>query len=274
MTDPSIFNTRSLSDKRQKLGIDCDSEDRVCHNIYDNAYKRYFFETPLKNVCGMTVLTLLDDSSPINIIIIGEQHDKVEENEIGFGSLVNHLLLNCKETLDIFVEDHFAYRSNSSELFRVDKGDSFKNLYTSMKDDKCGKIRFHSTDLRSPGIMGLIFYLEDGFKNGTEPYIWLDHVANVVIGEYELCRKIYHSQMKKVKSRFVRAVHDSVESHIQTEIIPDMFAAAATAEWKEAISCMNHIVDWTMNMYTLLRASRNDFNSVNRLIYVGEHHRW
>ena len=36
---------------------------------------------------------------------------------------------------------------------------------------------------------------------------------------------------------------------------------------------MNDIVDWFINMYGLLRASRTDLDSTHRLIYFGEHHR-
>jgi hypothetical protein len=229
----------------------------------------------MNNVIAMTTIVLND----IKIIMVGERHSETSPGVFSLTSIGDIVHgLDGKE-VDIFLETHIKER-------------------TDMKD------RYHAIDLRSKGLMSLIEHLDELFKQNhlfkknqkeldelfeqnrelgelfkqnQEPYLLLDIVVDVVAGEYELAKKIYHTQLRHVNSPIIKTLYTAVENDM-VYTIELMREKAEEGKWENegdeygVRTLMNDIVDWFINMYGLLRASRTGL-ATHRLIYFGEHHR-
>jgi hypothetical protein len=274
---PQEFTSLPLTIKRtyfSNLQLEC-SDDQRCHQSFNKAHEEQFVNSKLSNVQGMTTIEL---KNGVRVVILGEKHYKVAPETVPIGSLIKYLQIKCSDNLDVFVEDTFTSRTKTQgrggHIPQVtSESDSLDTLYNRMyKHSDCGKVRFHAVDLRSSGIIQLIFYLENQFKEGIEAFALLDIVLEVVLNDFQLAKKIYHKQLRHIGDIEIVQLEHSIDEW--SEIwIKQAEVEAQKGNWRECISWMNHLVDHTINVYALLRAARNDFDSKIRLIYMGELHR-
>ena len=264
---PSVFRSKKLSEKKKLISsMKCNADDKRCHESHNVAYSQFFNNHEIDGLEGMTTLTL--NGGKINIVVLGERHSTSK-----LSNLVYDLISDCKNEIEVFVEDHISSRDKLKKLSDIsgnfEKGSMFELMFNPVD---CDKVNFHVVDLRSLGLMKFLGLVKERFEDEQEEFELLDLAVELVEGEMQLAQKIYHTQLRNVSSKFMHMFERVVNEQIQTWII-EARKDAAEGRWVETLDSLNYTVDHMINMYGLLRVSRDDLDSPHRLFVVGELHR-
>ena len=248
-------------------------------------------ELELANVMGITKVTVSDSTTLKTIIIVGERHQCVDQNEYHMGKFVEEYKDSCDQYLDVLVEANFMDR------FMIGKGcgkqdidqdtmDTMDCLYKQMfENNECDKVRFHAIDFRTDGVVYLLTHLQDQFKDidkfsdahKQSLYTVLRHAVGIYVNWVQMAQKINHKQLRNIKDdirfeEFFLQADSNIHTVIE-ELETYLKETNDNLKWKLCLKNMTYLIDMGTNVYAFLRAGRDDLQSTNRIIYVGEYHR-